>query len=75
MMLPLHRTATLFVAVATGVAAAWLLLFAVPDLVARHRDDALAAALAILITLPAGLAWGMVWLRSLLAPGDDLNDR
>lgn len=75
MMLFFHRTAALFVATAMGTAAAWLLLFAVPDLLDRHRDGALFAALAILILLPAGLAWGAVRLRTLLAPGDDHDDR
>lgn len=75
MMLPLHRTAIMFVAVVTVLAAAWLVLFAVPDLVDRHRDSALAAALAVLVALPAGLAWGAVRLRELFAPGDDRDDR
>ncbi len=73
-MLPLHRAAIALVALAAVLAAAWLLLFAVPALIDRHRDGALLVALILIVTVPAGLAWGAGRLRSLLAPEDDFDD-
>ncbi len=73
-MLPLHRAALALVVTSAVTAAAWLLLFAVPDLLDRHDDGALAVALALVAAVPSGLAWGAIRLRLLFAPEDDNND-
>ena len=71
-MLPLHRVALLTVALAATAAGLWLLLVAVPDLVDRHGDGALAEALFLLAAVPAGLVWGATRLVSSLR--DDPDD-
>jgi hypothetical protein len=73
-MLPLHRVALTLIALAAAIAAAWLLLFAVPDLLDRHDDGALALALGLIGAVPSGLAWGAIRLRHVFAPEDDQND-
>ncbi|UAJ11215.1 hypothetical protein [Polymorphobacter megasporae] len=70
-MLPFNRSALAIVAITALVAAAWLLLFAVPDLLDRHSDGALALALGLVVSVPSGLAWGAIRLWHLLAPEDD----
>ncbi len=65
-MSPLHRAALSLVATAAGLAALWLLVVAVPDLIDRHRDGALAEALLVLVAVPAGLVWGATRLASAL---------
>ncbi len=57
-MTPLHRAAVLFVALAASLAGLWLLAVAVPELIDRHRDGALAAAVFLLAAVPAGFVWG-----------------
>lgn len=57
-MSALHRTAIATVAAAATLAGLWLLMVAVPELVDRHRDGALAEAVILLATVPAGLVWG-----------------
>ncbi len=71
-MSPLPRAALLLVATAAGVAALWLLIVAVPDLIDRHRDGALAEALFLLAAVPAGLIWGAT--RLVLALRDTTDD-
>lgn len=61
-MHPLSRPALLTVATAATIAGLWLLLVAVPDLIDRHRDGALAGAVFLLAAVPAGLVWGAVRL-------------
>ena len=70
---PLHRAAVLAVALAAVMAGLWLLLVAVPDLVDRHRDGALAGAVVLLAAVPAGLVWGAT--RLVHALRDDSDDR
>ena len=65
-MLPLHRAALLAVALAATVAGLWLLLVAVPDLIDRHRDGALVAAVVLTFAVPAGLVWGATRLVATL---------
>ncbi len=69
----LHRAALLTVASIATLAGLWLLLVAVPDLIDRHRDGALAVAVCLLAAVPAGLVWGAARLVHLLR--DDPDDR
>ena len=69
-MSPLHRAAVLLVAFAAGGAALWLLVVAVPDLIDRHRDGALALGLFLLAAVPAGLVWGATRLVHALRDTD-----
>lgn len=73
-MLPLPRVALALVVTSAVGAAAWLLLFAVPDLFDRHDTPALALALGTVAAVPSGLVWGAIRLRHLLAPKDDHDD-
>jgi len=73
-MFPLHRAALSLIVLAAVSAAAWVLLFAVPDLFDRHDDGALALAVGLVAAVPSGLAWGAIRLRHLLASEDDQND-
>lgn len=57
-----------------GLAGVWLLLFAVPALVNAHSDAALVLALALVVAVPAGLAWGARRLASLSPPEEHDDD-
>ena len=74
MLTPRHRNAVLLVATAAGLTALWLLLVAVPLLIDRHRDDALAVAVGLLFAVPAGCAWGARRLCALLDPMDSSDE-
>ncbi len=67
----LHRAAVLLVALAASVAGLWLLTVAVPELIDRHRDGALAEAVFLITAVPAGLVWGATRLVHALR---DLSD-
>lgn len=71
-MTPIHRAAVRIVASAAGAAVLWLLLVAVPDLIDRHRDGALAEAVFLLAAVPAGLVWGAT--RLVLALRETIDD-
>ncbi|MBC7497783.1 MAG: hypothetical protein H7243_11605 [Sphingomonadaceae bacterium] len=71
-MLPLHRTALYLVATAVSLAALWLLIVAVPELIDRHRDGALAEAVLLIAAVPAGFLWGAT--RLVLALRDIHDD-
>ncbi len=70
-MLSLHRAAVLFVALAASAAGLWLLGVAVPELIDRHRDGALAAAVFLLAAVPAGAVWGAARLVHALRDTQD----
>ena len=70
-MLSTHRAALLTVALAASAAALWTLAVAVPELIDRHRDGALAAALFLVAAVPAGVVWGAARLVNALRDTHD----
>lgn len=74
-MIPRHHMAAIVIVVlATTAAASWLLLFAAPALFNAHRDAAAGLAAAIVLGVPAGVAWGGTRLWAALSPEDDDDD-
>ncbi len=71
-MSTLNRFAITVVAIAATGAVLWLLLVAVPDLIDRHRDGALAEAVFLAFAVPAGVVWGAIRLVHSLR--DDPDD-
>lgn len=67
----LHRAAVLLLALAAALAGLWVLAFAVPELIDRHRDGALVEALFLLAAVPAGLVWGATRLVHALRDNSD----
>lgn len=75
-MSSLHRAAVLALALAAALAGLWLLGVAVPDLIDRHRDGALAEAVLLIGAVPAGLVWGAARLAHVFwyTPRDNDHD-